>query len=96
MREDINLLPSRFFNNLYIQLPPTYLSIKMSEEKIATLSGTDGNVFALLGRTGRYLDKANRQDLRKRLYAEVNNLKSYDEALSFMVKLLEEAGYDVA
>jgi hypothetical protein len=69
----------------------------MSEEKkVAQLSGTDGNVFALLGRTGRYLDKANRQDLRTKLYAEVNNLNSYDEALSFMVKLLEEAGFDVA
>jgi len=63
---------------------------------IARLSGTDGNVFALLGRTGRYLDKANRQDLRKRLYGEVPKLGSHDEALSFMVKLLEEAGYIVA
>jgi hypothetical protein len=64
-------------------------------EKIAKLSGTDGNVFALLGRTGRYLDKANRQDLRTRMYAEVNSLKSYDEALSLMVKFLEEAEYHV-
>jgi len=66
------------------------------DEKIAQLSGTDGNVFALTGRTGRYLDKANRQDLRTKLYSEVPTLKSYDEALSFMVKLLEEAGYNVA
>ena len=68
----------------------------MREEKVATLSGTDETISALLGRTGRYLDKVNRQDLRKKLYAEIDNLKSYDEALSFMVKLLEEAGYDVA
>ena len=69
----------------------------MSEEKeVAQLSGTDGNVFALTGRTGRYLDKAGRQDLRTKLYEEVMNLKSYDEALSLMMKLLEEAGYSVA
>jgi hypothetical protein len=60
-----------------------------------SLKGLD-SISALLGRTGRYLDKANRQDLRTRLYAEVKSLNSYDEALSFMVKLLEEAGYDVA
>ena len=66
------------------------------ERKVAQLAGTDGNVFALLGRTGRYLDKANRQDLRTKLYAEVNSFKSYDEALAFTVKLLEEADYDVA
>ena len=64
--------------------------------KVAQLTGTDGNVFALLGRTGRYLDKANRQDLRKKLYDEISSLKSYDEALSHMVELLEEAGYEVA
>jgi len=68
----------------------------MNERKVAQLSGTDGNVFALLGRTGRYLDKANRQNLRTKLYAEVPKLGSHDEALSFMVKLLEEVGYIVA
>jgi len=71
--------------------------IKMDKgRKVAQLTGTDGNVFALLGRTGRYLDKANRQDLRTRMYADVNSLKSYDEALSLMIKLLEEAEYLVA
>ena len=71
--------------------------IKMDKgRKVAQLTGTDGNVFALLGRTGRYLDKANRQDLRTKMYAEVDSLKSYDEALSLMIKLLEEAEYLVA
>ena len=68
---------------------------------IAQLSGTDGNIFAIIGLTNRYLKTAIREgeftkeDLDK-FNGAIHSSGSYDEALSKCMKVLESAGYEVA
>ena len=53
------------------------------------LAGTDGNVFALLGKCNEALRKAGLRDKAKELSDEVFKCKSYEEALSTMGKYLD-------
>jgi hypothetical protein len=53
--------------NLIRRLVNMKRNMTSSDRKVARLIGTDGNVFALLGVTGKYLDRANRRDLSKKL-----------------------------
>ena len=63
---------------------------------IAQLTGTDGNIFAVVGKTQEYLRKANARDAAKALGIAVMNSDSYSAALALCVQALEEAGYDIA
>ena len=62
--------------------------------KVLKLTGTDGNIFAIAGKVHKALRETGRQDLAKRV-AEIQTQGSYEEALSFLVSLLKEAGLEV-
>jgi hypothetical protein len=53
------------------------------------LTGTDGNVFALLGRCTQGLKKAGQHEAAKELQEKVFVAKSYDEALQLMMQYVE-------
>lgn len=53
------------------------------------LSGTDGNVFALLAQCSRALRKAGQADKSKELQQKVFKAASYDEALRLMMEYCE-------
>ena len=53
------------------------------------LTGTDGNVFALLGRCTKALKRAGFADEAKALADEVMSAGSYDEALQLMMSYCE-------
>jgi hypothetical protein len=53
------------------------------------LTGTDGNVFALLGLCTRALRKAGQADQAKELAEKVMASGSYDEALALMAEYCE-------
>jgi len=68
---------------------------------IAQLSGTNGNIFAIIGLTNRYLKKAIREgnftrESLDKFNGSIHSSGSYDEALSSCMSVLEEAGYEVA
>lgn len=48
------------------------------------LSGEDGNVFSILGRTTKALRHAGHQDLAKELSEKIWDCASYDEALQLV------------
>ena len=50
------------------------------------LTGTDGNVFALLGRCTRALKQAGRREEAEALTARVMNCRDYNEALLAMLE----------
>lgn len=58
----------------------------MTEKPKVKLIGTDGNVFALLGKCTQALEGAGMPDKAKSLQEEVFNAKSYDEALRLFMK----------
>jgi hypothetical protein len=62
---------------------------------IAQLLGTDGNIFAILGKTARYLREADRGDLAESLMLAINSCHSYESALGMCISALTEAGYTV-
>jgi hypothetical protein len=53
------------------------------------LTGTDGNVFALLGRCSAALKRAGRHAKAEELRERVMGSKSYDEALSIMLEYVD-------
>ena len=53
------------------------------------LIGTDGNVFALLGRVGNTLRTAGMPDKAKECQERVFSCGSYDEALQIMMEYVE-------
>jgi hypothetical protein len=54
-----------------------------------TLIGTDGNVFALMGRCTQALKRARQYDAAKELVEKVTQCESYDQALSLMMDYCE-------
>lgn len=53
------------------------------------LVGTDGNIFALLGRAREALRRGGRSDLIKPLTEEVTSSGSYEEALAHICEYVE-------
>ena len=53
------------------------------------LVGTDGNVFALAGKVGKTLKRAQMFDEAKEFYARLPQCGSYDEALQLMMEYVE-------
>ena len=53
------------------------------------LSGTDGNVFALIGKVASALKQACMRDEAKTMANEVMASGSYDEALQIMMEYVE-------
>ncbi len=53
------------------------------------LVGTDGNVFALLGRCTQGLKKAGQHEAAKELQSKVLAARSYDEALVLMMEYVD-------
>ena len=53
------------------------------------LTGTDGNVFALMGRVSAALRKARQEIQIPKMREEVMSAKSYDEALQIMMKYVD-------
>lgn len=53
------------------------------------LTGTDGNVFALLGRCSQALRQAGQADQARELQAKVMSAESYDAALILMMEYVE-------
>lgn len=49
------------------------------------LSGTDGNVFALLAKCSKALTKAGQKEQAEELRKKVFDAKSYDESLQLMM-----------
>lgn len=64
----------------------------MSNEKTSPtkptvkLTGTDGNVFALLGKCTSALKRAGQPDQAKELQTKVFSAESYDQALQLMME----------
>lgn len=56
------------------------------EKPKVKLSGTDGNVFALIGVCSKALKKAGQHDKAKEMIAEVFASKGYDNAVQIMMK----------
>jgi len=52
-------------------------------------TGTDGNVFALLGRCTAAMKRAGQSEAAQDLAKRVMQAKSYDEALAFMLDAVE-------
>ena len=53
------------------------------------LTGTDGNVFALLGRCSQALRQAGQAEQARELQAKVMSAGSYDAALVLMMEYVE-------
>ena len=53
------------------------------------LIGTDGNVFALIGKAARALKKANQPEKAKELKNKLFECNSYEEALSLIDEYVE-------
>ena len=61
----------------------------MKNKPKCTLIGTDGNVFALVGKVGGALKRAGLHDEAKEFYSKVFKCGSYDEALQLMHEYVE-------
>ncbi len=61
----------------------------MATKPKVQLSGTDGNVFALLGTCTRALKRAGMADEAKALSTAVMGAGSYDEALALMMEAVD-------
>lgn len=59
------------------------------EKPVCKLSGTDGNVFALMGRVTSTLKRAGQQDKAEELAAKVWDCSSYDEALQLFMEYVD-------
>jgi hypothetical protein len=53
------------------------------------LTGTDGNVFFLLGKCARALNDAGQRDRAVEMYERVKSCHSYDEALQLMLEYVD-------
>ncbi len=53
------------------------------------LIGTDGNIFAVMGKASRTLKRAGLADQAKELTAKVMQSGSYDEALQIVMEYVE-------
>lgn len=53
------------------------------------LVGTDGNIFALLGKAREALRRGGRRDLIEPLTKEVTGSKSYEEAIAHICEYVE-------
>ena len=62
---------------------------KQYDKPKCRLSGTDGNVFALLGACSKALKKAGHADMVKELQEAVFAAGSYDEALQAMMAYVD-------
>ena len=62
-------------------MPKTTIKVK--------LTGTDGNVFALIGKVSVALEKEGHSDLAKQCCDEVMNAGSYSEALGVLAEYVE-------
>lgn len=54
-----------------------------------TLTGTDGNIFALMGRVSKTLREAGLEDKVSEMQNRVTSSKSYDEALTVLGDYVE-------
>jgi len=61
----------------------------MTDKPKCKLSGTDGNVFALLGNCNQALRKAGQGDKCRELNKKVFGSTSYDQALGIMEEYVE-------
>jgi len=61
----------------------------MSEKPKAKLTGTDGNVFSIIGRVSSILERANQVDRAKEFVAKAFKAGSYDEVLSLCFDYVE-------
>ena len=59
------------------------------EKPVCKLLGTDGNVFALMGRVTSTLKRAGQQDKAEELAAKVWDCSSYDEALQLFMEYVD-------
>lgn len=59
------------------------------EKPVCKLIGTDGNVFALIGRVRRVLNEAGQQKEATRMLERCFKARSYDEALQIMMEYVE-------
>jgi len=53
------------------------------------LTGTDGNIFAIVGRVSTCLKKNNLSDQAKEMSSKVFKSKSYDDALCIIMEYVE-------
>ncbi|MEK6526634.1 MAG: hypothetical protein AABZ22_07160, partial [Nitrospirota bacterium] len=53
------------------------------------LVGTDGNIFAVVGRCARALREAGQADKAKELTESVSKARSYDEALGICMRYVD-------
>ena len=61
----------------------------MTNKPKVKLTGTDGNVFSLMGKCGGALRKAGMIKEADQMYAEITKSGSYSEALGIMSKYLD-------
>lgn len=59
------------------------------EKPVCKLIGTDGNVFALMGKVSSALKKAGMLEQTKECASRIMNSGSYDEALQIMMEYVE-------
>lgn len=61
----------------------------MNKNPKCKLIGTDGNVFALVSKAAKCLERAKMQDKADELRSKLFECKSYDEALSLISSYVE-------
>ena len=75
----------------YIAIPDSNLSLetKSFSKPKCKLVGTDGNIFALVGKASKTLKGAGLFEKAKEMMQEVFKSKSYDDALCIIMKYVE-------
>ena len=53
------------------------------------LVGTDGNIFALMGRASQALKRAGMEEERKEMIKKITTSRSYDEALYIITEYVD-------
>ncbi len=61
----------------------------MENKPICKLIGTDGNIFALVGKASSCLKKNNLSDKAKEMTSKVFKASSYDNALQIIMEYVE-------
>ena len=61
----------------------------MTEKPICKLIGTDGNVFAIIGRVSEALKKSGQQDRAKEFQDRAFSSESYDEVRRLCMEYVE-------
>ena len=59
------------------------------EKVTVKLIGEDGNIFSIMGRVKREMDRAGKREEAKKMYEEATKAGSYDEALRIIMDYVE-------